>query len=93
MAENNWLVLTPVLIHLLAGITALFLWRFNHAQRLLGVFSGGLAALFMIALAITVATDGTQVYRMGGWQPPYCIALAIVLRVDYENRLLMRGAA
>lgn len=77
MAENNWLVLTPVLTHMLAGIAALFLWRFNHAQRLLGVFSGALAALFTIALAIAVAQDGPQVYRLGGWQPPYGIALAI----------------
>ncbi|MCC6565435.1 MAG: hypothetical protein IT298_06685 [Chloroflexi bacterium] len=77
MAHNNWLVLTPVLTHLLAGVVSLALWRFNRAQRVLGVFSGGLAALFTAALAIGVAQNGTQVYRLGGWQPPYGIALAI----------------
>lgn len=77
MAHNNWLVLTPVLTHLLAGVVSLALWRYNRAQRVLGVFSGGLAALFTAALAIGVAQNGTQVYRLGGWQPPYGIALAI----------------
>lgn len=76
MSSENPLVLAPIFTHVFCGLLTLALWRFNRIQRFVGVLSGIFALGSTGALAIQVAADGVQVYRLGGWQPPYGIALA-----------------
>lgn len=75
MSSDNPLLLAPIFIHVFCGLVALALWRFNLYQRIIGVLSGLLALGCTAALSMQVAADGVQVYRLGGWQPPYGIAL------------------
>jgi len=76
MSSENPLVLAPIITHVFCGLLTLTLWRFNRLQRFVGVLSGIFALGSTGALAIQVAANGVQVYRLGGWQPPYGIALA-----------------
>lgn len=81
---DNPLVLGPVFIPLFFAVLTLGIARFGtNAQRyvaFLGSFIAMLCSLIILAQnwEIAHAADGriaTQVYRMGGWEPPYGIIL------------------
>lgn len=82
--HDNPLVLGPVFIPLFFAVLSLGLARINNnAQRYTALLGSSLAMICTLAVLaqnweIAQANDGrvaVQVYRMGGWQPPYGIVL------------------
>ena len=85
---NNPLILGPIFIPMFFAVISLALSRFdNRLQRyvaLLGSVIGMTCSLILVAQnwGIAQANDGRipiQVYRLGGWQPPYGITLTVDL--------------
>jgi multicomponent Na+:H+ antiporter subunit D len=84
---NNSLVLAPVFVPLVFAVITLGISRFvttnNLLQRYVALFGSSIGMICsLIILAqnweIAQANDGRiaiQIYRMGGWQPPYGIVL------------------
>ncbi len=73
--HNNLFVLGAVFITYAAAVLALLFPRRNRVQRYIGFIAGLLAWGFTIVVLIHVLADGPQVYRLGGWQPPFGIVL------------------
>jgi multicomponent Na+:H+ antiporter subunit D len=85
---NNPLILGPIFIPLFFAVISLGLSRFNNKiQRyvaFLGSFIGMVCSLILLFQnwGIAQADDGRiaiQIYRLGGWQPPYGITLTVDL--------------
>lgn len=72
---NNPFVLGPVFLPLIGAVICLVLSRRNQVQRIIGFLMMLLAwACSIIVLASNL--DGSiEIYRLGGWQPPYGIVL------------------
>ncbi|MGB1289233.1 MAG: hypothetical protein ACPG7F_22045, partial [Aggregatilineales bacterium] len=68
--DNNPLLLGAVFITFVAAAMALFIARFNRAQRWLGFVAALLAWGCSLAVLIQVLDAGPQIYRMGGWSAP-----------------------
>jgi len=72
--ENNIFILGPVFIPLLAAILCLPAARNNRIQRIIALISGALAwGSAAMVLYDNLQNNQIQIYRMGGWQPPYGI--------------------
>jgi len=73
---QNPLVLGPVVAPLLGAAVCLLLSRRNRAQRVVGLVAGIVAwtcSLLVLLADLEAAPTGVQVYRLGGWQPPFGI--------------------
>jgi multicomponent Na+:H+ antiporter subunit D len=81
--SNNLLVLAPVLFPLIGAIVALIFIKRNMAQRYIGVvttFITFVASGFLLYENWQIAVNqpdhlAVQIYRLGGWMPPYGIVL------------------
>lgn len=74
--DNNLLLLGPIFFPFAGIIGSLLLVRNNVAQRYIGlvaVLAAWISSLLVLYQRIT--TGQIQVYRMGGWLPPYGIVL------------------
>lgn len=76
MIPNNPLVLGPVFFPLGAAALGIVFARHLRVQHILGVSATVLAWLCSLAILILNWSDGLQLYRLGGWAPPYGIVLA-----------------
>jgi multicomponent Na+:H+ antiporter subunit D len=72
---NNPLFIGTIFVPLLCAAFGLLIGRYRTLQHLL-IFAGGVVA-WLCSLALLAANfeSGVQIYRLGGWQPPYGIVL------------------
>ncbi len=74
--ENNLFILGPIFLPLIGSFASLRFARHNRFQRFLAVFIMILAWFSsVVVLYQNWDTGQIQVYRLGGWQPPYGIVL------------------
>ena len=76
MTPNNPLVLTPIFFPLFAAALCVFFAHFRRVQRIIGVSATILAWLGSLSVLALNWVDGLQLYRLGGYMPPYGIVLA-----------------
>ena len=76
MTPNNPLVLVPIFAPLAAAVLCVFAWNFRRIQHTLGLAATFLAWGASLAVLIQNWQDGLQIYRVGGFDPPYGIVLA-----------------
>jgi len=74
MTDNAFL-LGPILAPFAGTIIALLLWGRTRAQRWVMVLTSLAALAFTLMLSAQALAEGTQIYRVGGWIPPYGITL------------------
>jgi multicomponent Na+:H+ antiporter subunit D len=76
LMTDNILLLGPVFFPMAGLILCLALARNNPLQRYIGVLATALAWLCsLVILYQTWQSDTPQLYRLGGWMPPYGIVL------------------
>lgn len=73
---NNPLVLVPIFIPLMAAALCVLSTGYLRVQHVIGMTASTVAWLGSIIILILNWTDGMQVYRVGGYAPPYGIVLA-----------------
>lgn len=74
--ENNLLVLGPVFIPLISVPVSLILARSNRVQRWAAFAAMVLTCICsLLVLDQVTQTQTPQIYRLGGWEPPYGIVL------------------
>ncbi len=72
--DDNLLLLGPVFFPFAGIIAGLLLVRNNTAQRYVGLLAAVAAWVSgLIVLYQRISTDQIQIYRLGGWEPPYGI--------------------
>ncbi|MEP7290511.1 MAG: proton-conducting transporter membrane subunit [Chloroflexota bacterium] len=76
MTPNNPLVLGPIFFPLFAAAVCILFARHRRVQHMIGVSATILAWLSSLTILILNWGDGLQLYRLGGWSPPYGIVLA-----------------
>lgn len=76
---NNVAVLGPIFFAFAGVIACLLLARSNRIQRFVGLAAMIAAWLCSLVVLAAVFDQGVQVYRVGGYSPPYGIALAVDL--------------
>ncbi|MDL1900508.1 hypothetical protein FBR02_07035 [Anaerolineae bacterium CFX9] len=95
MEANNILIVVTVFLPLMGGVLSLFLWGRDRLQRYLGFGIGVLAWLASLGVMFSALQDGPQVYRLGGWQPPFGIVLVgdalSTIMVVMSSTVLMMG--
>jgi multicomponent Na+:H+ antiporter subunit D len=74
MTDNIFIMIT-VFAPLLGGAVSLLFWNQNRAQRYLGFGVGVASWLASVAVLVANLQSGPQIYRLGGWQPPFGIVL------------------
>jgi multicomponent Na+:H+ antiporter subunit D len=75
-SAQNPLVLGPVFAPLLGAAVCLLLSRQNPAQRIIGLIAGLIAwacSVLVLLQNLEPGSIGVQVYRLGGWLPPFGI--------------------
>ncbi len=75
MPENNILLIIVVFLPLFGGIVSLLLWGKDKLQRYLGFGVGVVVWLASLSLLWANIQGTPQVYRLGGWSPPFGIVL------------------
>ncbi len=75
MMQDNIFVMITVIAPLLGGAVSLALWGRNTAQRYLGFGVGVVSWLASVAVLWANIQGDPQIYRLGGWQPPFGIVL------------------
>jgi multicomponent Na+:H+ antiporter subunit D len=73
---NNPLVLGPIFFPLSAAALCVLFARYRRLQHVIGVGATILGWLSSVAILLLNWSDGMQLYRLGGWAPPYGIVLA-----------------
>lgn len=73
---NNPLVLIPIFIPLMAAALCVLSAHYLRIQHIIGMAASTVAWLASIAILVLNWSDGIQVYRVGGYSPPYGIVLA-----------------
>lgn len=73
---NNPLVLVPIFIPLTAAALCVLSAGYLRVQHIIGMTASTVAWLASLAILILNWTDGMQIYRVGGYAPPYGIVLA-----------------
>jgi multicomponent Na+:H+ antiporter subunit D len=73
---NNPLVLAPVFVPLGAAALSVLLSRYLRFQHIVGTAATILAWLASLGVLYANWIGGVQIYRMGGWAPPYGIVFA-----------------
>lgn len=76
MTPNNPLVLAPIFFPLSAAAICVLFARYTRIQHMIGVAATILAAFASFAILVLNWDEGLQIYRLGGWNPPYGIVLA-----------------
>lgn len=76
MTPNNPFVLGPVFFPLSAAALCVVFAHYRRTQHLLGVGATVLAWLSTLVILFMNWGEGLQLYRLGGWTPPYGIVLA-----------------
>lgn len=76
MTPNNLFVLAPIFFPLSGAALGVLFAHHRRVQQWLGVGATALAWLSSIVVLIQNWNDGLQLYRLGGWEPPYGIVLA-----------------
>lgn len=72
--ENNLLILGTIFVPYTGAAIALLI-RNNRQKRLAALSTAFIAWVTSAVLLLQTIDEGTQVYRLGGWQPPYGIVL------------------
>lgn len=76
MIENNPLVLLPIFAPLTGVALCILSAQYLRVQHVIGMTASTLAWLGSIGVLLLNWSDGLQLYRLGGYQPPYGIVLA-----------------
>ncbi len=76
MIPNNPLVLVPIFAPLLGAALCILLARYLRLQHVIGITATGLAWVASVVILLLNWGGGIQLYRLGGYQPPYGIVLA-----------------
>ncbi len=75
VAEADWLIVAPSLITMIGGAICLMLRKNTDLQPKLGVAFLGLLVLASLGLLLRVLDQGVLTMVMGGWLPPFGIAV------------------
>jgi multicomponent Na+:H+ antiporter subunit D len=73
---DNAVLLGPIVAPFAGALLTLILWGRNRLQRWVMVATALAALGFTLLLSGQAIADGVQIYRLGGWVPPYGITLA-----------------
>jgi multicomponent Na+:H+ antiporter subunit D len=76
MTPNNPLVLVPIFAPLTAAALCILTARYLRVQHAIGMAASTLAWVASILILVANWQGGLQLYRLGGYQPPYGIVLA-----------------
>jgi len=76
MTPNNPLVLVPIFAPLIGAALCILFAHYHRVQHVIGMTASTLAWAASIAILILNWSDGLQLYRIGGYAPPYGIVLA-----------------
>jgi multicomponent Na+:H+ antiporter subunit D len=76
MPPNNLLVLIPIFAPLAGAALCVLTAHYLRVQHVIGMAASTLAWLASIGIVILNWTEGLQLYRIGGYNPPYGIVLA-----------------
>jgi multicomponent Na+:H+ antiporter subunit D len=76
MLPNNPLVLVPIFAPLIGAALCILFAHFHRVQHGLGMTASTLAWAASIGILLLNWQDGLQLYRIGGYAPPYGIVLA-----------------
>lgn len=74
--ENNLYILAVLFIPFTAGVINLSIPR-QGVRRWLGLIASALSWWFALLLLLDNVNHGTQLYRMGGFEPPYGIVFVV----------------
>ncbi|MEM9633076.1 MAG: Na+/H+ antiporter subunit D [Pseudomonadota bacterium] len=77
VASGDWLVVAPSLITMLGGSLTLMLRKNTDLQPKIGIVFLGALVLASLALLIRVLDHGVITMVMGGWLPPFGIAITV----------------
>ena len=75
VAAADWLVVAPSIISMVGGALCLMLRKNTELQPKLGIALLGLMVLACLGLLIHVLDEGVVTMVMGGWLPPFGIAM------------------
>src|SRR5688572_2980569 len=73
---NNPLILIPIFVPLAGAALCVIVARYLRVQHIIGMSASILAWLASLVILFLNWTDGIQIYRVGGYNPPYGIVLA-----------------
>ncbi len=73
---NNPLVLIPIFVPLAGAALCVLTARYLRIQHIIGMVASTLAWLASLLVLLMNWSDGLQLYRIGGYPPPYGIVLA-----------------
>ncbi len=73
---NNPLVLVPIFVPLAAAALCILTAHYLRVQHIIGMTASTVAWLASLAILLLNWSDGLQLYRIGGYSPPYGIVLA-----------------
>jgi multicomponent Na+:H+ antiporter subunit D len=73
---NNPLILIPIFVPLAGAALCVIAARYLRVQHIIGMSASILAWLASLIILLLNWTDGIQIYRVGGYNPPYGIVLA-----------------
>jgi multicomponent Na+:H+ antiporter subunit D len=76
MLQDNPFVLVPIFAPLLGAALCVLFAHYLRIQHLIGMTASTLAWLASLAVLVANWQDGLQLYRVGGYAPPYGIVLA-----------------
>ena len=76
MIPNNPLVLVPIFAPLLGAALCVLAARWLRVQHAIGITATALAWAASLVILLLNWSDGIQIYRVGGYAPPYGIVLA-----------------
>lgn len=74
--SNNPLVLLPIFIPLSGAALCILTAHYLRVQHIIGMTASTVAWLASLAILALNWSDGLQMYRIGGYMPPYGIVLA-----------------
>src|SRR5574341_662237 len=73
---NNPLVLAPIFAPLAGAALCVLTAHYLRVQHIIGMAASTLAWLASLVILLLNWMDGLQLYRLGGYNPPYGIVLA-----------------
>ncbi len=73
---NNPLVLVPIFAPLLGAALCVLTTRYLRVQHIIGMAATTLAWIASLVILLLNWSDGLQLYRLGGYTPPYGIVFA-----------------
>lgn len=76
MTPNNPLVLVPIFAPLAGAMLCVLAARYLRVQHAIGMTASALAWAASLLILVANWQGGLQIYRLGGYEPPYGIVLA-----------------